>query len=380
MPLPKFIKTSFHLMKILLISQVPSEFERWRQPQEAFPEFQSQSFWLKALDQLGHQVSVFKYSDPIVGSSHTWSQISRLSQKVWPRVFRKYRWWRNRYYHRWLDNHWRSRRLIKLAADFQPDIVLFSGGISELAGPEIAWLEDHQIPCLLLHGVHPDQGATSYELDHIQSFTQIIVNDPSHAQAWLALGAKRANAVPYAAIDPDYYHDLGLARTIDVLFVGTLFAERQQFFKRLFDRGLKVHLAGYVPKHVGLDPRLAEWYTGEAWGREMVTLFNQAKIVINLVPDHMPIGGNMRTFEIPGCGALQLASRCPTDWYQPNKEIVLFSSDVELIEKITYYLNHPKKAGLIARQGYQRTHQDHTYSQRFKHILKPNLSIMSYDS
>jgi spore maturation protein CgeB len=101
----------------------------------------------------------------------------------------------------------------------------------------------------------------------------------------------------------------------------------------------------------------------------MVKVFNASKIVLNFLPPHMPKGGNLRTFEIPGSGAFQLASRCPSAWFKPGREIALFSSLADLRHKISYYLQHTRQRQAIAHRGYLRTHRDHTYRHRFSTLL-----------
>src|SRR5690606_23791111 len=113
-----------------------------------------------------------------------------------------------------------------------------------------------KIPVVLLHGVQPETGATNYEKDFIHLFDHIITNDYSHAESWLALGARRATALPYAGVDSEYHRDLKLPRTEQLIFIGTLFEERQQFFRQLLKKRIKPILYGYIPRHLKLLPEL----------------------------------------------------------------------------------------------------------------------------
>lgn len=357
-------------MKILLLSQVPPYFESHRKANQDFPSFQAQSFWLKALRSLGHSVKVFKYSDPVVKNTRLVSRLSSLTEKKLPRIFSKYRLLRNKYYQYWPDNRIRSAKLDRYIRSFRPNLIIISGGVSELSGSAIRKIDRVHSKIFLLHGVHPDEGSTKYERDFLKLIDCVITNDPNHARAWQKAGAKNAVAVPYVGIDPEYHTDLGLERKKNLLFLGTLFQERQDFFIELLSLRTDFELYGHLPTGVSLDPRLRPYYKGEVWGKEMVKLFSQAKMVINLVPSHMQTGGNMRTFEIPGCGSLQLANRCPSKWFEADKEIVLFSDYKELASKATYYLENENERLAIAKAGYQRAHKDHTYRQRFSKILK----------
>ncbi|MBI5530084.1 MAG: glycosyltransferase [Candidatus Doudnabacteria bacterium] len=80
-----------------------------------------------------------------------------------------------------------------------------------------------------------------------------------------------------------------------------------------------------------------------------------------------------RTFEVPACGGFLLTG--PSDdpieeYYLPGKEIVVFKTISELVEKCQYYLEHEDERRSIAAAGLSRTLDQHTYEHRFKEIFK----------
>ena len=79
-----------------------------------------------------------------------------------------------------------------------------------------------------------------------------------------------------------------------------------------------------------------------------------------------------RNFEIPGTGGFQLsgASEDLASYYEPDKEIVLFSSTDELIEKAQRYLETDEERSAIATAGYRRTLAEHTYAHRYRAIFR----------
>ena len=52
-----------------------------------------------------------------------------------------------------------------------------------------------------------------------------------------------------------------------------------------------------------------------------------------------------------------------------EKEIVLFDSLPELVQKARYYLSHPEERECIALAGRQRAMRDHTWKQRFQTLF-----------
>lgn len=79
-----------------------------------------------------------------------------------------------------------------------------------------------------------------------------------------------------------------------------------------------------------------------------------------------------RHFEIPACGGFLLTSAADDleNFYEPNKEMVLYSGIDDYINKIKYYISHNEEREAIARAGYERTIREHTYEKRFEDIFR----------
>lgn len=135
---------------------------------------------------------------------------------------------------------------------------------------------------------------------------------------------------------------------------------------------IKVNIWGYG-KHF-LPPTSSirkNFHTEEAWGKDMFKIFAQSKIVINR---HINISknyaNNMRLFEATGMGALLLTDKKinNNEFFEIDKEIVVYTSPQDLVKKIRYYLKNPKQMKTVAQAGQKRTLKDHTYNQRMKDL------------
>ncbi len=111
---------------------------------------------------------------------------------------------------------------------------------------------------------------------------------------------------------------------------------------------------------------------------EYVKIFNATDINLNLHSSSErdgvdPYGDfiNPRTFELASCGVFQLADRRTLlgELFEEDKEIALFSSLLEMKEKIDYYLAHPQERTKIAESGRRRALEEHTYAHRLKSML-----------
>lgn len=170
-----------------------------------------------------------------------------------------------------------------------------------------------------------------------------------------ALGHDQVHWLPLAAA-PDVHRDWGLERIYDVGFVGNLsIAHRRTPRAR--------HLA-LLQEHFRTND-FYRAYTPEETGR----IYSQAKIVPNT-----NIAGDvtMRLFEAAACGALVLTS--PTrnqveTLFVPERELITFRDDQDLLEKTRYYLAHPAERESVARAAQQRVLREHTYHHRAQTLL-----------
>jgi spore maturation protein CgeB len=61
-------------------------------------------------------------------------------------------------------------------------------------------------------------------------------------------------------------------------------------------------------------------------------------------------------------------------FYVPGKEIVLYTTLDDLVEKVRYYIAHETEREAIARAGYERSIREHTYEKRFRKIFEKVLA------
>lgn len=83
---------------------------------------------------------------------------------------------------------------------------------------------------------------------------------------------------------------------------------------------------------------------------------------------------HLRTFEIPMCGGLQLVSYTDelAEYFEDQKEIILYKSKEEYIDKAKYYLDD-KRASLrmkMKRAARERSVGEHTWIHRFNKIFQ----------
>lgn len=358
-------------MRILFCVRIPSHLAVTKKPTEVIPATQFHALWLKAFKSLKWKVTVFRYSDVIILPKKWIATIENSLDQHFPRFFAKWRRLLSIIYDINPLNYLRSTKLLHLILTSKPDTIFLTKGVSELVSFPFLLAKKRRIPIVFFSGENPYVAATPFEREHVRRFDLVIINDPHHIQGWKHFGAKKVVALPYAAIEPSVHKKIAKTKQdIDVVFIGTLTRSRQNDLLYLVKQHLQPTIYGYIPHEIKLHPQLQALYQGEAWPQDTARIYNRAKIALNLIDSSMPAGGNLRTFEIAGCGTFQLAERCPKQWFMPGKEIVLFKNQPEMVRKIKYYLSHTKARQKIAAAGYKRAHRDHTYQTRFQTIQK----------
>lgn len=136
--------------------------------------------------------------------------------------------------------------------------------------------------------------------------------------------------------------------------------------------GRKLLLLKERPKITALPkPLSGKIIYSPLYGKDMLEATSKSRIGINV---HGGIAGdyagNVRMFEITGCGSLLLTDykRNIRDFFEPDKEIVCYHSKEDCIEKLKWLVNNPEERRIIAENGRKRILKDHTLKQRVKYL------------
>jgi spore maturation protein CgeB len=159
-------------------------------------------------------------------------------------------------------------------------------------------------------------------------------------------------------------------RSLDVTFVGT-FGRHQKSTGPLLRaiaekvKNLNIYTNSSISQLKKLN--LEKYYRGNAWGKAMYKVLADSKIAINR---HGEVAGgyavNFRLFEATGMGALLLTESALNikDLFEPDVEVLTYSSIPDAVEKIQRVLVNPSKYEKVANAGKERTQLHHTYKQR----------------
>jgi spore maturation protein CgeB len=179
------------------------------------------------------------------------------------------------------------------------------------------------------------------------------------------------------AFDPRILEHVGDDGAVnDVVFVGALGRAQHSRGNELLGRAaeeIPIEFWGYNLGGWAADAAIRRRYRGEAWGLDMYRVLARSKIALNR---HIDVAdsyaNNMRLYEATGVGTLLVtdAKRNLADLFEPGEEVVTYTSEDELVEKIRHYLADEGERARIARAGQERTLRDHTYEHRMRELVE----------
>jgi hypothetical protein len=335
------------------------------------------SIWIEALRPLGYDVMV-----TIWNNGHI--------QKTWARE-------QGVRYH---PASWQTEIAEAQIASFQPDLLFFTSH-GELHPEWIKRLRE-KYPRVCLFGVWCGMPFRSVEI--FKQFDLVLTCIPELKERFCSLGCNCRHI--HHAFDPRVLDHIDVDRNRDIpfSFIGQLIPspdfheERVRQLERIadsmeitifssaygFSRLPRVPLisdAGYylariftsthVPRRIVdrliLSQKLRSSMRPPVFGLAMYQTLQRTQVTYN---SHIDISSNSasnrRLFECTGVGSCLLTDHKAniSDLFEPDREVVTFSSTDECIEKARWLLGHPHECREIAQAGQRRTLAAHTFTQR----------------
>lgn len=106
--------------------------------------------------------------------------------------------------------------------------------------------------------------------------------------------------------------------------------------------------------------------------RMMPQIMKCSKINLNLTNKPISSGLPLRCFDIMGCGGFMISNYQPEipELFELDKEVVVYESISDLIEKADYYLTHEEDRLAIAKNGYEKVKQYHSYEVKLQQMFE----------
>lgn len=276
--------------------------------------------------------------------------------------------------------------LMGLLKTFKPDLVLILKG----TGIQEEWIEAIKREDILTLLWYPDidQTLPEWVIPIARKVDYFFIVADGWIGDWKKAGIKHIACLSQG-FEPAFYFHSGIKQTekeiyeSDITFIGNIDSTKQYLARRY--SLLRIIKEGYQLKWWG--PRLGRKpinipvifsKLGRSYGGRSVYFQDFAKIVqctkIFIALDTFPHIRNaisVRMYTAIGCGAFYLCQYVEgiEDVFIPDKEIVTFRDDEEMIDKIRYYLPREDVRKEIAMNGQRRVLAEYTYRHRLNEMM-----------
>ena len=260
---------------------------------------------------------------------------------------------------------------------FQPDVIWIFKGM-EIFAESLKWAKTQNIKLVNYNGDNPflfsGKGSGNKNVTNsIPLYDLHLTYNRSVKIEMEEVHKIKTEILPFGFdIGENIFNDCSAIEEVNKLcFVGNPDKFRSHFIQRLAANGIKIDLYGNgwddFVKHQNINSFDAV-YANDCW-----KVLRKYRIQLNLMRPHNPDTHNMRTFEVPGIGGIQLAPFTLDHalYFESEKEIFLytdFNNCLKQIKKIT--LLSTDQTNIIRQNARERSVQSgYAYSDRAKQAL-----------
>jgi len=255
-----------------------------------------------------------------------------------------------------------NQMLLETAERERPDLIFFCIFTDEIDKETIGRLSERWITYNWFCDDH--WRFSNFSKHYAPHFTFVSTTDIEAMPKYEKIGYKNALLTQWACNHFDYVRKDDASLRYDVSFVGQPHGDRRS-------------VVGFLEQnHVNIEAFGKGWKNGRVSQEEMILIFNESRINLNLSNSSWNIHTIFRrqqqikgrNFEIPGCGGFLLTNHVKglERYYRIGEEVTCFKDRKDLLKQVRHYLSHEEERQALALRGYGRTIREHTYEERFK--------------
>ena len=278
-----------------------------------------------------------------------------------------------------------NEEYLSLIREMKPDVFFVIKGETIYPETLAAIKKEMNIPCITYQWDCPFYSYEGHVVDVYRKnnfangmnlYDHIFSHDPYYVDEIKARGAKSVSYLPLAT-DPAQYRDIDISEAekpefeYDICFVGSPLVNRIKVLESLRQFKLGVFGDGWNMWHRLRLKKVPGYYKGRATGERVLKLYRLSKIVLNIHSQDAKYGVNTRTFDIPACGAFELADYRPEmdRLFKPGEELIYYKDIDELKRLVEFYLENPEKRRAIVEKGRARVLGSHTWFHRMREVV-----------
>lgn len=259
-----------------------------------------------------------------------------------------------------------AKNIVQQLNHFQPDLVFITSAffVSIEYYEQLKEIISHPLICAW----DGDGGADCLINADYTKFIDILFESEYSYVTQNKLSFKNIVHLPFAA-NPSIHTQLKLERKNAIYFCGSWSLERNEIITSI---NYPMTVRGWNWKNLSKKQKFYDIEEGTVDITQQVKDYNSHLAVLN---KHQAVNHinalNMRTFEVPACGALLIndfRKELPY-MYEIDKEICVYRDIEELDDIICRLKTSPKDFEKVVISGFKRTLNEHTYLHRMQKVL-----------
>lgn len=320
-------------------------------------EYAIERYYIRYLKEWGAEIFYFASADSVSGFR---------TKNVWTRIL-----FRTGIYRGYEPV---NRELIKMAGDLKPDIIWIFKGM-EIYPSTLIHLKEGHFKLVNYNADHPfvfagrgsgnsnvTQSVGLYDLHfcYNEGLRQRIAGEFRLPAVYLPFAFDLAREAYETAV-----HHTELKK---ICFIGNPDFIRVEMLLKLSKSGFEVDVYGHGWNRTRLAIRKNIRIHEAVYGQEYWNKLRQYRVQLNIFRKHNLGSHNMRTFEVPAVGGIQLSpfSGEQAGFFEENKEIFFYHHIGELEDKCRYLLELPDREanGIREAARWRSTTSGYTYRDR----------------
>jgi spore maturation protein CgeB len=288
--------------------------------------------------------------------------------------------------------------LKRSAIEYKPDVCFFFLHTDEIQKETIRWITDKSGAQTINWFADDHWRFRNFSQHWAPLFHWSVTTDSRAVKKYYQIGYKNVIKSQWA-FNHHLYKPCPVPLDYDVTFIGQVHSDRKAIVNKIRSAGVDIQCWG------------SGWENGRLNQEEMIKLFSRSRINLNFTQGSFVFNWKTaakmflkrrvddslswntpreildsasvffsspapqikgRNFEIPGSGGFLLTSEADNlrEYFEPGKEIAVFSNADDLIDQIRYYLTHATEREQIRNAGYQRSLREHTFEKRLLEIFQ----------
>lgn len=267
-----------------------------------------------------------------------------------------------------------NKDLVNFAVEYKPDVI-FAFTNAEILPGTFAYLKVRLNLKTVWYWADPLPSMNRYIHQSLPLADLLCTYSSETVGVFQQMGVRKAIWVPFAGDMDAHYSAVqtGGAQPVDLSFVGTWRPEREKALSVIHRQlpNLKIEIHGPYWKRV-TDKALKKFISAAPlYGKAFTGKVQSSLVNLNVIDDTNYPAVNMRFFEIPAAGGLQLCTHSPeTAAIFKNREHVLYyANEQELVAQVQFALDNRNRLEDIRRAAQQLVINEHLYISRAKTVL-----------